>query len=129
MKKFRRSFLVLLVAILVFTACGATKYENLYTIEEDNRVAIRRENIEYDFYGFVGNSKLTGKQIGIVDDEKDHKVFQVKGYDDADWLLTELTVFMEQGTYSLYKAQHVKEIPADFVLDSETESSFLENYQ
>ena len=129
MKKQMRYGLFLMVLTFLFTACGYAKYENLHTSEDKNVVAIVWGETVYEFYGFVGNDGLTDKQIGIIDDDKNHKVYRVKGYSDADWLLTELAVFMEQGTYSLYKAQHVKEIPADFVLDSDAESSFLENYQ
>lgn len=129
-KRYRRCYYAIAaVFIFVLTACSATKYEKLYTVGEDNRVAIIREGVEYDFYGFVGNAKLTGKQIGIVDDDKDYKVFQVNGYEDTDWLLTELNVFMEKDSYSLYKAQSVKDIPEDFALDDDAESSFLAHYQ
>lgn len=51
----------------------------------------------------------------------------MNGYSDADWLLTELDVFMETG-YSLYRADHVVEVPTGFVLEDDPESYFLANY-
>lgn len=129
MKKQTKYWLLIALLIFLLAGCGAKPYENLSAENDAQTVAIVRADTTYEFYGFVGNKKLTGKQIGIIDGDKNHKVYQVKGYDDADWLLTELNVFMEQGTYSLFRASDVSDIPADFVLDDDPESHFLKNYQ
>lgn len=127
----KTSFCIVLILILSLSAgCAANTgtYENMSTGENEDSVTIVRGDTTYLFYGFVSGHELTGTQIGILDDDTSLKVYQVNGYADTDWLLVQLDVVMERGTCSLYRAEHVTDIPADFVLDDDPGSFFLANY-
>lgn len=52
---------------------------------------------------------LRGKQIGIVDCDKKHKVFEVRGFSSDEWIIEYYDVIMS--VYSVYKAETVTEIP------------------
>lgn len=117
-------FLAVLAA-LALVGCGAADYEAMQT--EENGAAILRGETSYQFYGFVSGDALTDEQIGILDGDKDFKVYRVKDHPDSDWLLVKLDILMERGAArSLYRAAHVDSDPTDFVLDPE--SHFLVNY-
>lgn len=55
------------------------------------------------------------RQIGIVDGDKRHKVFEVKGYSSDAWIIEHYDVIMS--VYALYKADTVTEIPDELQLE------------
>lgn len=122
--------IVALLVIALLAACSCFKeYENMSTVSDSETAAITRSDETYLFHGFVNGGELTGEQIGILDGDKNHKVYLVKGYSRDDWLISELDVVMDRGIYSLYRAAHVDDIPEDFVMADDSDSHFLENYQ
>ena len=68
-------------------------------------------NITYTDFGGITDMALLGKQIGIVDGNKENRVFEVKGQDNNKWLINCPTD--EMGWYELYKADDVTDIPSD----------------
>lgn len=113
----RRIFsLLALVAVLLFAAsCGqpASLVNMEYIKHEDGSYGseIKWGDTVYTFWGAV-DTDLIEKQIGIIDNDKDEKVFSVKGYSTDEWLIHHLDVIMS--TYDLYKAEDVTEIPKEF---------------
>ena len=102
---------ILLFAILAFMAilssCAAKDYENYQ--ELDNGARLQKGNVAYSFYSALPRDSLRGKQIGIVDGDKKHKVFEVKGFSSDEWIIEYYDVIMS--VYSIYKADTVDEIP------------------
>ena len=73
-------------------------------------VELNYEGITYRPYGIIISSKLKGKQIGIRENTPDCKIYEVKGYDNHEWILDYLDVFMES-SYTLFKSIEVTNIP------------------
>lgn len=103
--------LSLLLAIITlatfFTTCTAKEYESFQ--ELNNGSSLQRGNIIYYFYSGLPKDSLRGKQIGIVDGDKKHKVFEVRGFSSDEWIIEYYDVIMS--VYSVYKAETVTEIP------------------
>lgn len=118
-----------LFMVVLLSSCSFKEYESMSTISDSETAVIARCDVIYQFHGFVNGDELAGKQIGVLDGDKNHKVYRVKGFSDADWLISELDVLMERGIFSLYRAEHVDEIPVDFILSDGSDPHFLENYQ
>jgi len=92
---------------MTFYSCTSKEYENFQ--ELNNGSKLQRGSITYSFYGALPNNSLIGKQIGIINGDKKHKVFEVKGYSSYEWIIEYYDVIMS--VYSLYKADTVTEIP------------------
>ena len=125
MKRFL-GMLLLLCLLAALPGCTAEGLEDMQWIEGEDGPSIVRGDSAYVFYGFVGGDRLTGRQIGVLDGDGDHKVFAVKGYADADWVLERLDTLMSGTTCSLFRRADLADIPEDFALDEE--SMFLHNY-
>jgi len=102
--------LVVIMLITVFASCASKEYENFQ--ELNNGSKIQRGNIIYSFYGALPDYSLIGRQIGIVDGDKKHKIFEVKGLSSDEWIIEYLDVIMS--VYTLYKSDTVTEIPDEF---------------
>lgn len=126
MRKLSVGLLVLM--LLLCAGCAEKNLEDFSSGQDSQDIYIENGGVKYYFYGFVSGGKLTGPQIGIIDGDKSHKVYEVKGYSPGDWLLDELDVIMERGRYSLWRAEHVTDIPEDFALSDEPGSHFFANY-
>lgn len=59
----------------------------------------------------MGNG-LRGNQIGVLNDDHDVKIYEVKGYEVSEWIIERLDVFMSSGD-TLYKAVGVSEVPSE----------------
>jgi len=70
---------------------------------------LQRDSTVYSFYGPLHDYSLIGRQIGVVDGDKKHKVFEVKGYSTDEWIIEYYDVIMS--VYNLYKSDTVTEIP------------------
>jgi hypothetical protein len=100
--------LLSLIALLaLFTSCAAKVYENYQ--ELDNGSRLRHGSVTYSFYGALPDDSLRGGQIGIVDNDEKHKVFEVKGFSSDEWIIEYYDVIMS--VYTVYKADTVTEIP------------------
>ncbi|HWQ57968.1 MAG TPA: hypothetical protein VN540_03035 [Clostridia bacterium] len=109
MKKFSVLLAILLLAALL-TSCVAKEYVNFQELDDGAR--LQKGDIVYSFYAALPKDSLRGKQIGIVDDDKKHKVFEVKGFSSDEWVIEYYDVIMS--VYSIYKADTVSEIPEEF---------------
>lgn len=109
MKKFH---LVLVVVLLTtfLSSCTAKEYENFQELNSSSKLI--QGNVVYSFYSALPKELVKGKQIGIVDGDKKHKVFEVKGYLSDEWIIEYYDVVMS--TYSLFKADTVSDIPDEF---------------
>jgi hypothetical protein len=105
-KKFSVLFAILLLAALL-ASCVAKEYENFEELDDGAR--LQKGDIVYSFYAALPKDSLRGKQIGIVDDDKKHKVFEVKGFSSDEWVIEYYDVIMS--TYNVYKADTVTEVP------------------
>ena len=109
------SLLALLAVLLSAASCGqpATLENMEYVKHEDGSYGsqIKWGDTVYTFWG-AADTEFIDKQIGIIDNDKDEKVYSVKGYSTDEWLINHLDVIMS--TYELYKAESVTDIPQDF---------------
>ncbi|HHV97954.1 MAG TPA: hypothetical protein GXX36_00010 [Clostridiaceae bacterium] len=99
--------LVIILMMSFFSSCSAKEYESFQ--ELDNGSKLKRGNIIYSFYSALPKDSLRGEQIGIIDGDKKHKVFEVNGYSSDEWIIEYYDVIMS--VYNLYKADSVTEIP------------------
>jgi hypothetical protein len=101
--------LSVIVLMTFFTSCAAVKYDSYK--ELNNGSVLQRGDITYSFYGALPGDVTRGKQIGIVNDDKKHKIYEVKGYSSDEWIIEYYDVIMS--VYTLYKADTVTEIPEE----------------
>ncbi|HPT79202.1 MAG TPA: hypothetical protein PK830_08895 [Candidatus Atribacteria bacterium] len=108
----RLSFLLVIIFLLMglFPSCADKEYENFH--ELNNGSKLQRGSITYTFYSALPKDSLRGKQIGIVDGNKKHKVFEVNGFSSDEWIIEYYDVIMS--VYNLYKADTATEIPDEF---------------
>jgi len=99
--------LVIISLITFFTFCTAKEYEDFQELNGGSK--LQRGNINYTFYSALPKDSLRGKQIGIINGDKKHKVFEVKGFSSDEWIIEYYDVIMS--VYNLYKADTVTEIP------------------
>ncbi len=100
-------FLAILALMAFFTSCTTKEYENYQ--ELDNGSKLKQGSKIYSFYSALPKDSLRNKQIGIVDGDKKHKVFEVTGFSSDEWIIEYYDVIMS--VYNLYKADTVTEIP------------------
>ncbi len=102
-------FLVFIALMTLFTSCTTNEYDSFQ--ELNNGSSLQRGSITYSFYSALPRDSLRGKQIGIVDGDKKHKVYEVKGFSSNEWVIEYYDVIMS--VYSVYKADTVTEIPSE----------------
>ena len=106
----RLSILLAVMVLVAFLAsCAAKNYEDYQELENGSR--LQRGDITYSFYGPLPKDSLRGKQIGIIDGDKKHKVFEVNGFSSDEWIIEYYDVIMS--VYSVYKADTVNETPEE----------------
>jgi hypothetical protein len=102
------SLLLSVIALIVFfTSCAAKEYDSYNELDDGSR--LQRGDIVYSFYGALPEDSPIGNQIGIIDGDEKHKVFEVKGFSSDQWIIEYYDVIMS--VYDVYKADSVKEIP------------------
>ncbi|HHY82770.1 MAG TPA: hypothetical protein GX505_08850 [Clostridiales bacterium] len=107
----KKSLLLIIILLMtIFSSCNDKEYENFHELNDGSK--LQRGSITYSFYSALPKDSLRGKQIGIVDGDKKHKVFEVKGYSSDEWIIEYYDVMMS--VYSLYKADTVTDIPDEF---------------
>lgn len=90
---------------------------DMTTSENDEYAAIVWEQRTYAPYCVIERSRC-GKQIGIVDGDKKHKVFEFEGYSADEWLIDYyVTGLMDNAM--LYKEITVTTIPDGLQSDYE----------
>ena len=88
---------------------------NMGRITEDGKMFIQWNEKKYEFFWPLSFTlvPIQGKQIGIVDGDKNDKICEVKGYLPEEWLINYYDVIMT--TYNLFKEINVENIPKDLL--------------
>ncbi len=75
--------------LLAFGMCACTQQdlEDMTTGEGDGYVSIVWGDKTYVPYGALAGYGERGKQIGIVDGDKDDRVYELKGYSSDEWIV------------------------------------------
>ena len=116
-------FPLLMIVALTVSLCACSKQgtaeelEDMTTVSGDGYVAIAWDKNLYVPYCAVSKSDL-GKQIGIVDGDKDDRVYEYKGYSTNEWLIN----MYESGLMDsamLYREINVTDIPEGWVSEYE----------
>ena len=84
------SILLSVLAVLSLYACSKQELANMTTELNDEYAAIVWENRTYVPYGALSAYGDRGQQIGIVDGNENHKVYECKGYSSDEWIVTVL---------------------------------------
>lgn len=105
----KRMFLIFAITIMLFSLCSCSKGEiaDMTTEVNDDYAAIVWGNKTYAPYCVIAKSDC-GKQIGIVDGDKNNRVYEYKGYSTDEWIINCLTM---DGGAILYKEINVIDIP------------------
>lgn len=108
-------FLLITIALMTFfTSCTAKEYDSFK--ELNGGLKIQQGSIIYSFYGALPSDSLIGKQIGIVNGEKKHKVFEVNGFSTDEWVIEYYDVIMS--TYAVYSSDTVTEVPNELIIQN-----------
>ena len=81
---------MIVVFVISLCACSQGSIEDMTTEIGNGYVAIVWGDKTYVPYGALSSYGDRGKQIGIVDGNKDHKVYECKGYSSDEWIVTAL---------------------------------------
>ncbi|MBQ9210662.1 MAG: hypothetical protein IJ153_11175 [Clostridia bacterium] len=101
-------FLLLEFALLVsLCACSQQNLEDMTRGTGDGYATIIWDDKTYVPYGALSDYGERGKQIGIVDGDKDDKVYECKGYSTDKWIVESLP---HDGAM-LWKEIYVTDIP------------------
>ena len=102
----KRWWIIGLCLTIWLSACAPAAYESMESV--DGGVGIRWGDRTYEFYGPVPDvERLRGAQLGIIDGDRDWKVYAVNGQSTEEWLIEYYDVIMS--TYALYRAQGVED--------------------
>ena len=80
---------LLLVSILIVSLCACSQQDlaNMSTGEGDGYATIVWGDKTYVPYGALSAYGDRGKQIGIVNGDKDDKIYECKGYSTSEWIV------------------------------------------
>jgi len=116
----KKAPLSIIIGLVFFLSLAACKPANQkvwpeFSVTENTElgcIEFHRDGDTYRPYGVLKGPKLRGDQIGIRKGEPDCKIYELRGYDAAEWIIDYLDVFMGGGLM-LFKAVGVTEIPAE----------------
>ncbi len=86
MKKTLLSFIVIFI-LFSLCACSKQNLEDMASKKCDGYVSIVWGDKTYVPYGALSEYGERGKQIGIVDGNKDDRVYELKGYSVDEWIV------------------------------------------
>lgn len=89
----KRTYFILLIAVMIFSLCACSKQElaNMTTEVYDDYTAIIWGDKIYVPYCVISKTEC-GEQIGVIDDSKDDKIYEYKGYSVDEWIIDLYTV-------------------------------------
>ena len=87
MKKAFLPFVVILTFVFSLCACSQQDLEDMTSGEGDGYATIIWGDKTYVPYGALVDYGERGKQIGIVDGDKDNRVYELKGYSFDEWIV------------------------------------------
>lgn len=100
------SLLFAVIMMLSFHACSKQKLEDMTTEIHDDYAAIVWDDKTYVPYCPISKTDC-GVQIGIVDGDKDDRVYAYKGYSTDEWIINSLVM----DSAMLYREINVTNIP------------------
>ena len=105
----KKALSISLIIAILFSLCACSQQElaDMGTDENDDYVAIIWEDRTYIPYCAISKSDC-GKQIGIVNGDKDDRVYEYKGYSTNEWLIN--SYIMDSAM--LYREINVTDIPS-----------------
>ena len=110
----KRTFSIFMLAITAISLCSCTKSKqglaDMKTSVTDDYAAIIWGDKTYVPYGALAAYGSRGQQIGIVDGDENHKVYECKGYSFDEWIAAALS----HDAPMLYKEIDVTDIPNDW---------------
>lgn len=113
-----RKPLILLSMILLLSACGPQKAEDLLAFQTDDSGSIVYEDRTYFFYGLPEKSDMT-EQIGILDQDTADQIYTYQSYPMEEFII-EFYRSGEMDVPSLYRAEDcVIEPEGVYVLEEE----------
>ena len=85
----RRFIITMILCIsMIMTACVKSQpLENMSSMENEDYMAITWNDKIYVSFCAVEKS-FRGKQIGIVDNDKNNQVYEYKGYSPDEWIIS-----------------------------------------
>ena len=86
-KKAFLSFIVIFTLVFSLCACSQQDLEDMTSGEGDGYATIVWGDKTYVPYGALSEYGERGKQIGIVDGDKDNRVYELKGYSVDEWIV------------------------------------------
>ena len=79
-----------IIMILLLCACSKQDLADMTTLDNNEYAAIIWGDKTYVPYGALSAYGDRGNQIGIVDGDKNDKVYECKGYSTDEWIVTAL---------------------------------------
>ena len=101
------SLLAIVVLIVALCACSQQDLEDMTSGIGDGYATIVWGDRTYVPYGALAAYGERGKQIGIVDGDKDNRVYECKGYSAEEWIVNALP----HDAAMLYREIDVDDIP------------------
>jgi hypothetical protein len=101
------SLLVIVGLIISLYACSQQNLEHMTSGTGDGYAAIVWGDKTYVPYGALSSYGESGKQIGIVDGDKNNRVYECKGYSVEQWIVSALP----HDAAMLYREIGVTDIP------------------
>ena len=101
------SFMFIMTVIISLCSCSKQVLADMTTSVNDKYAAIVWEDRTYVPYCAIDKTQC-GRQIGIVDNDKDDKVFEYKGYSVDEWIIN----YYVMDSAMLYKEINVTDIPS-----------------
>jgi hypothetical protein len=117
-----KKVLLMFVTVIMLSICACSKQEvtdmaNMTTEDNDDYVSIVWDGKTYVPYTAI-SKKDCGKQIGIIDNDENDKVYEYKGYSSDMWI-AEMYISGEMDSPMLFREINVTDIPEG--LESEYE--------
>lgn len=103
------SMLLISMMLVSLSACSKQEFADMTTQVNEDYSAIVSEDKVYVPYCAVSKTAC-GKQIGIVDGDKDNRVYEYKGYSADEWVVNSYVTHLMDGAM-LYREVNVADIP------------------
>lgn len=125
-KKLCRGICLWCLVTITLCACGKQELADMTTEVNDDYSAIIWENKTYVPYCAFSKTDC-GEQIGIVDSDKDDKVYEYKGYSTDEWIINIYERNLD--TVMLYKEINVSDIPDGLQSEYEWNNKITTSFQ
>lgn len=88
----KKAFFLIFIVTLIFSLCACSKpdLEDMTSGVGDGYSTIIWGDNTYVPYGALAGYGKSGKQIGIVDGDKDNRVYELNGYSAEEWIVNSI---------------------------------------